>query len=262
MVLFSIIFFLVNLVHDMGASVSFSDIQTREAKSSEDRDQLDDQMDKEAPWTVIYGYASNAWHPWSMGQREARHGQREDMERHTGGSDEMDNVFELSGTRTTSPVKRSNLCEERHHTARRGLGHDFSSSEDARGIRMYESQTSFRERLFTAAFEEAEDRDAYKAHPAEARREDAVEQGPIDEPSGDLEQPVHGTEPLEAQEAEQEAVDQFVFARHDGHRAATEQGLAADFSPGTTCSKKASPHAWPQTGGVDATIARSRWRTV
>ena len=55
-------------------------------------------------------------------------------------------------------------------------------------------QTSTWERLTTAALEEAADRNAYMAYPAEAHQEDVVERGPIDDPTGDSWQPVSGTE--------------------------------------------------------------------
>ena len=55
-------------------------------------------------------------------------------------------------------------------------------------------QTSTWERLITAALEEAADRNAYMAYPAEAHQEDVVERGPIDDPTGDSWQPVSGTE--------------------------------------------------------------------
>ena len=66
---------------DLEASVSFSDIQTDEARSGEDRDRLDDQMEKDAIWIVIYRFPSYAWHPWIKGRRESRHEQREEMEK-------------------------------------------------------------------------------------------------------------------------------------------------------------------------------------
>ena len=56
LVLFSSIVFLENVAHDMGASVSFSDNQTHEARSGEDRDRLYDQKEKDAPWIVVYRF--------------------------------------------------------------------------------------------------------------------------------------------------------------------------------------------------------------
>ena len=97
-------------------------------------------------------------------------------------------------------MNRSNHCEKRHH---------FSTSEDGLDSRR-ENQTSLWEGL-AAALEEAEGRNAYMAHLAEVRQEDAVEQSPIDDPSRDPEQPVPGTELPEAEEMEQEALDQFVL---------------------------------------------------
>ena len=72
-------------------------------------------------------------------------------------------------------------------------------------------QTPIWERLITAAMEEAADRNAYMAYPAEAHQEDVFERGPIDDPTGDSGQPVPGTELLEAEEMEQEELDQFVL---------------------------------------------------
>ena len=70
-------------------------------------------------------------------------------------------------------------------------------------------QTSIWERLIMAAMEEAADRNAYAAYPAE--QEDVFERGPIDDPTGDPGQPVPGTELPEAEEMEQEELDQFVL---------------------------------------------------
>ena len=72
-------------------------------------------------------------------------------------------------------------------------------------------QTPTWERLITAALEEAADRNAYMAYPAEAHQEDVVERGPIDDPTGDSGQPVPGTELPEAEEMEQEELDKFVL---------------------------------------------------
>ena len=72
-------------------------------------------------------------------------------------------------------------------------------------------QTSFWERLITAAMEEAADRNAYMAYPAEAHQEDVFERGPIDDPTGDPGQPVPGTELPEADEMEQEELEKFVL---------------------------------------------------
>ena len=61
-----------------------------------------------------------------------------------------------------------------------------------------ENQTSLWERLFTAALEETEDRNAYMSYLAGARRADAVVPCPIGDPTGDPGQPVPGTELREA----------------------------------------------------------------
>ena len=44
--------FLENLANGMGAPVSFSDIQTHEARSGEEKDRVDDQMEKDASWSL------------------------------------------------------------------------------------------------------------------------------------------------------------------------------------------------------------------
>ena len=62
-----------------------------------------------------------------------------------------------------------------------------------------------------AAMEEAADRNAYAAYPAEAHQVDVFERGPIDDPIGDPGQPVPGTELPVAEEMEQEELDQFVL---------------------------------------------------
>ena len=62
-----------------------------------------------------------------------------------------------------------------------------------------------------AAMEEAADRNACAAYPAEAHQEDVFERGPIDDPIGDPGQPMPGTELPEAEEMEQEELDQFVL---------------------------------------------------
>ena len=72
-------------------------------------------------------------------------------------------------------------------------------------------QTPIWERLITAALEEAADRNAYMAYPAEAHQEDVVERGPINDSIGDSGQLVPGTELPEAEEMEQEELDQFVL---------------------------------------------------
>ena len=72
-------------------------------------------------------------------------------------------------------------------------------------------QTPIWERLITAAMEEAADRNAYMAYPAEAHQEDVFGRGPIDGPTGDSGQPVPGTEWPEAEEMEQEELDKLVL---------------------------------------------------
>ena len=66
----------------------------------------------------------------------------------------------------------------------------------------------------------------------------------MDDPSGDPEQPVPGTE------LEQEELDQLVCARHDGYRTAAD-GVAADSAPSTTSSDTAGGDARSaQAGGA------------
>ena len=72
-------------------------------------------------------------------------------------------------------------------------------------------QTSIWERLITAAMEEAADRNAYTAYPAEAQQQDVFERGPIDDATRDPGQPVPGTELPEAEEMEQDELDSFVL---------------------------------------------------
>ena len=76
-------------------------------------------------------------------------------------------------------------------------------------------QTSTWERLIAAALEEAADRNAYMAYPAEAYQEDVVERGPIDDPTGDSGQPVPGTELPEAEEIQQEEAGAICVTRND-----------------------------------------------
>ena len=101
-------------------------------------------------------------------------------------------------SRTVSLVNLSKCSGVCHH------------SWTQRGARL-QHQTPTWERLITAALEEAADRNAYMAYPAEAHQENVVERGPIDDPTGDSGQPVPGTELPEAEEMEQEELDQFVF---------------------------------------------------
>ena len=61
------------------------------------------------------------------------------------------------------------------------------------------------------AMEEAADRSAHAAYPANAHQEDVFERRPIDDPTGDPGQTVHGTELPEAEEMEQELLEQFVL---------------------------------------------------
>ena len=107
-------------------------------------------------------------------------------------------------------------------------------------------QTPTWERLITAALEEAADRNAYMAYPAEAHQEDVVERGPIDDPTGDSGQPVPGTELPEAEEMEQEELDQFVLP-----------GMT-DPAPGEAGTAGVAPHAWPQAESSHATGAQGR----
>ena len=72
-------------------------------------------------------------------------------------------------------------------------------------------QTPILERLIMAAMEEAADRNAYVAHPADAHQEDVFKRGAVDDPVRDPGQPMPGTELPEAEEMEQEELDQFVL---------------------------------------------------
>lgn len=67
------------------------------------------------------------------------------------------------------------------------------------------------EQIVEAALEEAADYQECTAYPGSVHEEDAVEFGPIDDPSTDSVQPVHGTELIEAEEKEQEELYQFIL---------------------------------------------------
>ena len=81
MVLFSsMFFFLGQLARDMDVSVSFSNNKIHEARTREDRENLDVQMEKHSPWIVVYRFPSHTHHSWKLGRRQVRFRQREEIE--------------------------------------------------------------------------------------------------------------------------------------------------------------------------------------
>ena len=227
-VLFSSMFFFGQLARHMGVSVSFSEDQIHEARTREDRECLDVQMEKDSPWIVVY---RSPQHPWRLGRREACFRQREEIEaqlkwlissvrqRLAKGClvlvedtwfDEKGVLSELSGIADSVTGESFEVL--------RGVSEQMDAACGTASARMKmaleaepQHQTPTWERLITAALEEAADRNAYMAYPAEAHQEDVVERGPIDDPTGDSGQPVPGTELPEAEEMEQEELDQFVL---------------------------------------------------
>ena len=80
MVLFSSMFFLGQFARDMDVSVSFSNNQIHEARTQEDREKHNAQMEKESPWIVVYRSPSHTHHSWKLGRRQVRFKQRDEFE--------------------------------------------------------------------------------------------------------------------------------------------------------------------------------------
>ena len=80
MVLFSSMFFLGQFARDMDVSVSFSNNQIHEARTQEDRENLDAQMEQDSPWIVVYRSPSHTHHSWKLGRRQVRFRQRDEFE--------------------------------------------------------------------------------------------------------------------------------------------------------------------------------------
>ena len=72
--------FLGQLARDMDVSVTFSNNQIHEARTREDREYLEVQMEQDSPWIVVYRSPSHTQHPWRLGRREVRFRQREEIE--------------------------------------------------------------------------------------------------------------------------------------------------------------------------------------
>ena len=64
----------------MDVSVSFSNNQIHEARTQEDRENLNAQMEKDSPWIVVYRSPSHTNHSWKLGRRHARFRQRDEFE--------------------------------------------------------------------------------------------------------------------------------------------------------------------------------------
>ena len=63
----------------MDVSVSFSNNQIHEARTREDREYLDAQMEKDSPWIVVYRSPSHTHQSWKLGRRQVRFRQREEI---------------------------------------------------------------------------------------------------------------------------------------------------------------------------------------
>ena len=61
----------------------FRKIKIHEARTREDREYLDVQMEKDSPWIVVSRSPSLTQHPWRLGRREACFRQREEIESHS-----------------------------------------------------------------------------------------------------------------------------------------------------------------------------------
>ena len=64
----------------MDVSVSFSNNQIHEARTQEDRENLNAQMEKDSPWIVVYRSPSHTHHSWQLGRRQVRFKQRDEFE--------------------------------------------------------------------------------------------------------------------------------------------------------------------------------------
>ena len=215
----------------MSVSVSFSKNQIHEARTREDREWLDAQMENDSPWIVVKRSPSHTQHPWRLGRREALYRQREKIEsqlqwlipsvrqRLAKGClvlvegtrfDEQGVLSVLSGV--TDSVTGESFEVLRGVSPRLDAAWGTASPRVKMALEAEpQHQMPTWDRLITAALEEAADRNACMAYTAEAHQEDVVERGPIDDPTGDSGQPVPGTELPEAEEMEQEELDQFVL---------------------------------------------------
>ena len=64
----------------MDVSVSFSNNQIHEARTQEDRENLNAQMEKDSPWIVVYRSLSHTHHSWKLGRGQVRSRQRDEIE--------------------------------------------------------------------------------------------------------------------------------------------------------------------------------------
>ena len=64
----------------MDVSVRFSNNQIHEARTREDRENLNAQMEKDSPWIVVYRSPSHTHHSWKLGHRQVRFRQRDEFE--------------------------------------------------------------------------------------------------------------------------------------------------------------------------------------
>ena len=64
----------------MDVSVSFSNNQVHEARTQEDREHLNAQMEKDSPWMVVYRSPIHTHHSWKLGRRQVRFRQRDEFE--------------------------------------------------------------------------------------------------------------------------------------------------------------------------------------
>ena len=65
----------------MDVSVSFSNNQIHEARTQEDREKLNAQMEKDSPWIVCLQIPkSHTHHSWKLGRRQVRFKQRDEFE--------------------------------------------------------------------------------------------------------------------------------------------------------------------------------------
>ena len=209
MVLFSSMFFLGQFARDMDVSVSFSNNQIHEARTQEDRENLNAQMEKDSPWIVVYRSPRHTHHSWKLGRRHVRVRQSDEFEaqiqwlissvrqRLAKGClvlvestwfNEHSVLSELSGVADSVTGETFEVLG--------GMSPQLDAAWSTASVRLKmvmetepQHQTSIWERLITAAVEEAADRNAYMAYPAEAHQEDVFERGPIDDPTGHPGQP-------------------------------------------------------------------------
>ena len=171
-------------------------------------------MERDSPWIVVYRFPAHTRHSWKRRHKQLQLKQRDEFEAQIQWL--ISSVRQrlaigclvlVEGTWFNEQRVLSELCSivdsvtGESFEVLRGVSPQLDTAWGTASARMKmvleaesQHQTPIWERLITAALEEATDRNAYMAYPAEAHQENVVERGPIDDPTGDSGQPVPGTE--------------------------------------------------------------------